>query len=65
MTMRSNVPAGHWARLLALIRCEENDGIFCNVNFMTEADLIQQDRALASHSNASDTFGAASKVGSP
>jgi hypothetical protein len=33
----------------ALSRCEETDGIFRNVNFVTEADLIQQYRALPSH----------------
>ena len=30
----------------AVIRCEETDSIFGNVYFMTEADLIQQPRAL-------------------
>jgi len=56
------------AALSALIRCEETDGIFFNVNFMTEADLIQQDRALPSHGsglychNASVAFSVAPTI---
>ena len=58
-------PGHNFQRIGALIRCEENDGIFCNVNFMTEADLIQQSRALPLHGNASDAFRAKTIIGSP